>query len=112
MRAILVALAMLAAMGAEAAERTYAAMSLVGDGLLIVNYRVKTGSSLSSRQRQAVPVADPVFDRTALIAVEAAVKRAQPKAEVVLFGGRDAALLELQAKSLGAAGAAQAIADA
>ena len=112
MRAILVALAMLVATGAEAVERTYAVMSLVGDGLLIVQYRVKTGSTLSGRQRQAVPVADPVFDRTALLAVEAAVKRAQPKAEVVLFGGRDPGLLEVQAKSLGSAGSAQAIADA
>ncbi len=112
MRTILVVLALLAAMGAEAAERTYAVMSLVGDGLLFVQYRVKTGSSLSGHQRQAVPVADPVFDRTALLAVEAAVKRAQPKAEVVLLGGRDAGLLEVQAKSLGSPGAAQAIADA
>lgn len=112
MRTILVALAMLMATGAQAADRAYAAMSLVGDGLLIVNYRAKTGSSLAGRQRQAVPVADPVFDRTALLAVEEAVQRAQPKAEVVLLAGRDAGLLDVQEKSLGSAGAAQAIADA
>jgi len=112
-RVILAALAMmLASAGAVAADRTYAAMSLVGDGLLMVQYRAKTGSSLSGRQRQAIPVTDPVFDRTALLAAEAAVKRAQPNAEVALLAGRDAGLLELQAKSLGSAGAAQAIADA
>jgi hypothetical protein len=111
-RVILAALAMLVAASVAAADRTYAVMSLVGDGLLMVQYRAKTGSSLSGRQRQAIPITDPVFDRTALLAVEAAVKRVQPKAEVVLLGGRDAGLLELQAKSLGSAGAAQAIADA
>src|SRR5690348_12330082 len=112
MRTILLVLAMVVAMGAGAADRVYAAMSLVGDGLLIVQYRAKTGSSLAARQRQEVPLADPVLDRAALLAVEAAVKRAQPKAEVVLLGGRDAGLLEVQSRTLGAAGATQAIADA
>ena len=112
MRTILLVLAMVVAMGADAADRVYAAMSLVGDGLLIVQYRAKTGSSLAARQHQAVPMADPVFDRAALLAVEAAVKRAQPAAEVVLLGGRDAGLLEVQSKTLGSAGSAQAVADA
>ncbi len=112
MRAILVVLALLAAMGAEAAERAYAVMSLVGDSLLVVNFRSKTGSSLAARQRQPIPMTDPVFDRAALLAAEAAVKAAEPRAEVILLGGRDAGLLQVQEKSLGAVGGAQAIADA
>ena len=111
-RVILAALAILVSVNVVAADRIYAVMSLVGDGLLVVKYRVKTGSSLSGRQRQAIPIDDPVFDRTALLAVEAAMKRSQPQAQVILLGGRDAGLLEVQAKSLGSAGAAQAIADA
>jgi hypothetical protein len=111
-RVILAAFAMLVSASVMAADRSYAVMSLVGDGLLVVQYRGKTGSSLSGRQRQAIPVADPVFDRTALLAVEAAVKRAQPKSEVILLAGRDAGLLDVQSKGLGSNGAAQAIADA
>lgn len=112
MRTILWVLAMLVAADAAAAERVYASMSLVGDSLLVVQYRGKTGSSLAGRQRQVVPISDPVFDRAALLAVDAAVRKARPGTEVILLGGRDAGLLDVQAKGLAAGGGAQAVADA
>jgi len=112
MKAMLAALAMLVATATCAAERSYAVMSLVGDGLLVVQYREKTGSSLPGTTRQTLLMADTVFDRAALVAAEEAVRRADPKAKVTLLGGRDAAVMEAQSRSLGSDGAAQAIADA
>ncbi|HEX3096338.1 MAG TPA: hypothetical protein VHQ02_01400 [Usitatibacter sp.] len=112
MRAILAVLAMVVAAGAAAAERTYAVMSLVGDGLLVVTHRAATGSSLSPQTRTFMTLADPALDRAALLAVDTAVKRADPGAKVILLGGRDPAALEAQSRGLGTADAAQAVADA
>ena len=112
MRTLLAALTMFLAAGACAAGRTYAVMSFVGDGLLVVQHRTSAGSSLSPNARQFVTLADPAFDRTALLAVDGALRRADPSAKVVLLGGRDPAALEAQSRTLGAPGAAQAVADA
>jgi len=112
MRTILAALAMAVATGAAGAERSYAVMSLVGDGILVVTHRVATGSSLSPQTRDFKPLADPALDRAAILAVDTALRRADPGAKVVLLGGRDAAALEAQARTLGAPDAAQAVADA
>jgi hypothetical protein len=114
MRTILAALAMVAAAaaGAQGAERTYAVMSLVGDGLLVVTHRTATGSSLSPQTRAFKPFDGPALDRAALLAVDTALRRADPKAKVLLLGGRDPAALAAQARSLGAPGSAQAVADA
>jgi hypothetical protein len=112
MRAILAALAMVAATGAAGAERTYAVMSLVGDGFVVVTHRAATGSSLSPQTRAFMPLATPALDRAALLAVDTALRRADPRAKVLLLGGRDPAALEAQARTLGAADGAQAVADA
>ncbi|HET9471803.1 MAG TPA: hypothetical protein VFO24_11920, partial [Usitatibacter sp.] len=106
------ALAMAVAMGAAGAERTYAVMSLVGDGFLVVTHRAATGSSLSPQTRAFMPLATPALDRAALLAVDAALRRADPRAKVLLLGGRDPAALEAQARGPGAADGAQAVADA
>lgn len=112
MRTILAALAMVVATGAAGAERTYAVMSLVGDGIFVVVHRAATGSSLSPQTRTFMPLADPALDRAALLAVDTALRRAQPGAKVVLLGGRDPAALQAQSRSLGTPDAAQAVADA
>jgi hypothetical protein len=59
-----------------------------------------------------MPLTSPTLDRAALLAVDGALRRADPKAKVVLLGGRDPAALAAQSRSLGAPGAAQAVADA
>jgi len=111
-RAMLAAVAMLVAATAVAGERTYAAMSLVGDGLLVVRHRGTTGTSLEGNLREFLSVPDPTLDRAALLAVDEAVRRADPSARVVLLGGRDPAAIEAQSRTLGSDGAAQAIVDA
>jgi len=112
MRTVLAVLTLFLATAATAAGETYAVMSLVGDGLLIVRHRATTGTSLEGNAREFLTVADPVFDRAALLAVDGAVRRVDPSARVVLLGGRDPALLEAQSRALGREDAAQAIADA
>ena len=112
MRTILAALAVAMATGAAGAERTYAVMSLVGDGFAVVSHRPSTGSSLSPQTRAFVPLATPALDRAALLAVDTALQRAEPGAKVLLLGGRDPTALEAQARSIGAADAAQSVADA
>jgi hypothetical protein len=111
MRAVLAVLTLFLATAAAAAGETYAVMSLVGDGLLVVQHRATTGTSLPGNVHEFLTVADPAFDRAALLAVDAAVRRADPSARVVLLGGRDPALLEAQSRALGHDDAAQAIAD-
>jgi hypothetical protein len=112
MRKILAAVAMCVATGACAAERTYAVMSLVGDGFLVVTHRAATGSSLSPQTRAFMPLATPALDRAALLAVDTALRRAEPRAKVLLLGGRDPVAIEAQSRTLGATDAAQAVADA
>ncbi len=112
MRTVLAVLTLLLATAAAAAGETYAAMSLVGDGLLVVRHRATTGTSLEGNLREFLTITEPVFDRAALLAVDAAVRRSDPSARVVLLGGRDPALLEAQSRALGRDDAAQAIADA
>ena len=112
MRAILAGLAMVVATGAAGAERTYEVMSLVGDGLLVVTHRAATGSSLSPHTRTFTTLTDPALDRSALLAVDTALRRADPGSKVILLGGRDPAALEAQSRALGSPDAAQAVADA
>jgi hypothetical protein len=112
MKTIVAALAMMVATGAAGAERTYAVMSLVGDGFEVVTHRTATGSSLSPQTRVFMPLTTPALDRAALLAVDGALRRADPGAKVLLLGGRDPAALEAQTRSLGAPGSAQAVADA
>ena len=112
MRAVLAVLMLFLATAAGAAGETYAVMSLIGDGLLVVRHRATTGTSLEGNLREFVTVTEPVFDRAALLAVDSAVRRADPSARVLLLGGRDPVLLEAQSRALGRDAAAQAIADA
>jgi hypothetical protein len=112
MRTVLAVLTLLLATAATAAGETYAVMSLVGDGLLVVRHRATTGTSLEGNLREFLTITEPVFDRAALLAVDTAVRRADPSAHVVLLGGRDPVLLEAQSRALGRDAAAQAIVDA
>lgn len=109
----LVAAAMVLASGmAPAAERTYAVMSLAGDGVTLVQHRPTAGSSLSDRTRQFVPFDERVFDRGALVAMEAGIHHAEPLAKVILLAGRDAQALAAERDGLGKPTLAQSVADA
>ncbi len=111
-KSLLALLLVVVALAAVAEGRTYAVMSLVGDGLLVVHHRASTGSSIDRDTRQFIALADPVLDRTALLAVDEALRRSDPAAKPVLLAARDAGLLEAQAKALASGAGVQAIADA
>jgi len=96
---------------AGAAQNVYAVMSLVGDGLLVVRHRPVTGTSLPDSVHEFLPVKDPIFDHTVLLAVDDAVRKADPGAKTLLLGA-DAALAEAQSKALDAADPASVIAQA
>lgn len=100
MRAWLAVLLTLFAGAACAAQDVYAVMSLVGDGLLVVRHRATTGTSLSGSVHEFLPVKEPVFDNAALLAVDTAVRKAEPGAKTVLLGGRSPALLKIQSEAL------------
>jgi hypothetical protein len=99
MRTWLAILLTLFASAAGAAQNVYAVLSLVGDGLLVVRHRPVTGTSLPDTVHEFLPVKDPIFDRTALLAVDEALRKADPGAKA-LFLGSNAALLEAQARAL------------
>lgn len=99
MRTWLAILMTLFAGAAGAAQNVYAVMSLVGDGLLVVRHRAVTGTSLPDSVHEFLPVKDPIFDHTALLAVDDAVRKADPGAKA-LFLGSNAALLEAQTRAL------------
>ena len=111
MRTWLAIVLMLAAGSASAAQNVYAVMSLVGDGLLVVRHRPVTGTSLPDHVQQFLPVKDPIFDNTALLAVDDDVRKADPGPKTLLLGD-DAALLQAQSGALSSGDAVGAIADA
>lgn len=102
----------LASGAASAADRAYAVMSLVGDGVTLVQHRPTAGSSLSDRARRFVPFDERVFDRGALVAMEAGIHHAEPAGKVILLAGRDAQALAAEKDGLGKATLAQSVADA
>jgi hypothetical protein len=92
-----------AAIGARAADpvpRTYAVMSLVGDQFSVVRQRPQIGAVVDANERLDYPVADALFDRMAMAAAEAAIRRARPGAEVFQASIRDARLFALQDRLL------------
>ncbi|HEX7607010.1 MAG TPA: hypothetical protein VF348_09900 [Usitatibacter sp.] len=111
MRSIFVAL-LLAAFGtANAADedRTYAIVSLLGDGLSIVIHEVSTGSRVDRNPRSFVKLETPALDRAALFAADDAIKRAVPGARTVLLEVRDPAAYAAQSRALDEGGDARRV---
>jgi hypothetical protein len=112
MRTTLLALTLLvAALSAQALERKYAVISLVGDRILVVDHQPAAGAHGESDTRSYVDPGTPALDNAVLFAIEAAVKKAQPKAAVLVHAAREPAILGAQEKSL-ESGALSAILDA
>src|SRR4051812_15618802 len=82
MRALLLAALAALSFAASAAERTYAALSLVGDRLLIAQYNPQTGSRLDKNARSFVPLQGNALDRITLRAVIAEAGRVDRTARV------------------------------
>lgn len=81
---------------ATEAPRTYAAMSLIADGLRNVGHEATTGSLLANNPRAMSPLAFDVLELPALRAVLGAVMAADAKAKVMPLKITDTAVYEQQ----------------
>ena len=104
----LIAILLLAAapFAASAQERQYAVLSLVGDTLLIVQREMTTGSRIDQNIRHPIPITG-TLDRAVLLAVDEAIRKAQPSAKPVLLTTRDPSLYAIADKSLDSGGTAR-----
>ena len=96
--ALILALAL--PLGAAAQQRQYAILSLVGDELTIVQREMSTGSRIDKNTEVKVPLGSASLDRAMLLAVDDAVRRAEPGAKPVLLAPRDPKLFDAAMRSL------------
>jgi hypothetical protein len=96
---------------AQAAERAYAVLSLVGDRISVVRHAPVTGSNLDRSQRESFPVTDGSLDRAMLAAVDRALRAQDRSAKPVLLFAPDAALYEAQDRMLDEKGAVTSLLD-
>lgn len=65
--------------------RKYAVLSVIGDSLTIVTFQPGTGSRLDRNVRSTIVLPSPVFDNTALLAVDEAIRKEEPGAQTALL---------------------------
>ena len=97
-------LALALPLGAAAQQRQYAILSLVGDELTIVQREMATGSRIDQNTELKVPLGGASLDRAMLLAVDDAVRRADPSAKTVLLAPRDPKLFDAALRSLDGGG--------
>ena len=112
MRTLLTAFLLLALPTAALAQRHYAILSLVGDEMMIVQREMMTGSRLDTNSRQAVVMSDATIDRAMLLAVDDAVRRAEPGARTSLLVSRRQAVYDSVARALDKGGSTAAAFEA
>jgi hypothetical protein len=83
-----------------AQERSYAIVSLVGDGLLIVQREMSTGSRIDRNRRELMAIANPVLDNTMVLAIDDGMHAADRSVKTLLLGVRDPNLFALQSRNL------------
>lgn len=88
------------AQDAAAGARRWAALSLVGDHLTVVTYQPKVGSSVDTNLRETLPLADTLFDKTAVAAAAEALEKARPGSPVAPLLAGAPAQYEGQAEML------------
>jgi hypothetical protein len=76
----------------------YAVLSLIGDALTVVTYQSSTGSSMDTNRHESMPMAGGPFDKTALKAADAALRKLDPEAAVVLLTTSSPSLYQEQEK--------------
>jgi hypothetical protein len=81
--------------------QTFAAMSLVGYEMTVIQAGHSTGTSRDTNVHEALPMPDRAFDLAALRAVDQAMRKARPEAKVVLLAGRDPAWAAAAKQDLG-----------
>ena len=101
MRLLLVSLWLAFSAAAAAAEgRSYAVLSLVGDKIMVSQYVASTGSRLDRNNRRDLELEDALIEKTSLLAVDAALKKAEPGTKPVLLFPQDGRLYAAQTKLL------------
>lgn len=100
MKTLITAILMLALPAGAMAQRHYAILSLVGDEMMIVQREMQTGSRLETNARQSVSMPDATIDRGMLLAVDDAVRRADPSAKTTLLVSRRQAVYDAVARAL------------
>lgn len=89
----------------HAAEaRKYAVLSLIGDGMLISQFVPSTGGRLDPNTKDFIPIVEGVFDKSALLAANGALKALDPESKPVLLFARERTLYEAQNKMLDSGG--------
>lgn len=81
---------------AQVGARSYAVLSLVGNAIHIDTVRAAVGTRAPAESHHLLDIPDPVFDTAALLAVNAAIRKAQPAAGIVLLTTQDAELYKAQ----------------
>ena len=99
-------LAFVLPLAVHAQARQYAILSLVGDELTVVQRETTTGTRLDKNTSVKIPLGGASLDRAMLLAVDDAVRRADPSAKPVLLAPRDPKLFEVVTRSLDSGGAA------
>ena len=99
-RLIAITLLLIAPLAVSAQERKYAVLSLVGDKLLIVQREMSTGSRLDRNERTVVELPDNSIDRAVTLAVDDALRRANPGSQPILLHSRRADLYEASYQSM------------
>ena len=75
---------------------TYAVVSLIGDEITVIQRRPQSIARIDTNQRDEIPVNDATFDRIAMTAAEAEIRRLKPRANVFQAAIRDKRLFALQ----------------
>lgn len=81
---------------APAAPPVYALLSLIGDKLDIVIAQPQTGTLVDRNRHEPLPIADAVFDNTAISSAGEAIRRSIPKAELAALNSRSPVLFDRQ----------------
>jgi hypothetical protein len=76
----------------------YAVLSLIGDALTIVTYQSSTGSSMDTNRHESIPMTGAPFDKTALKATDAALRKLDPETAIVLLTASSPSLYQEQEK--------------
>ncbi|HZZ93482.1 MAG TPA: hypothetical protein VFE23_13045 [Usitatibacter sp.] len=109
---VLLALALLAAGAAAAAEPRYAVLSLLSDRLTIVTRDMATGSHIDRNHHDFLAVPGNLLDRNMVLALDDALHAAGAQGRTVLLFSGDPAIFARQAQGLDAGAGTAALLDA
>jgi hypothetical protein len=94
---LLLLLALSSAASIAADSRRFAVLSLIGDKLMVAQYYPNEGFRSDGSLQALVSLDDNAFDKTALQAVDAVLKRIDKDAKPLLLVARDTSLYDAQA---------------